>query len=136
MEDMKEAFSATYKELNLDRGNNIVGGLGGGIFIGQDGVAEINGGRICNNYAAIAGGGIYTSGKLTTTNASIDHNTVSYHHGAGVFINHSTGEHNWHLYSKPKGELTAHEVVTHINNRLSNILNLGPSILRECLGNL
>ena len=72
-------------------------GFGGGVYVYPTGTFNMTGGRICYNYAALAGGGVHTSSpNFTMTGGQIDHNQVSgssHAYGGGVYVSHSA-DHN------------------------------------------
>ena len=82
---------------NFDDGCFKKNGFGGGVYVYPTGTFNMTGGRICYNYAALAGGGVHTSSpNFNMTGGQIDHNQVSgssHAYGGGVYVSHSA-DHN------------------------------------------
>ena len=78
---------------NFTNGYFTKNGFGGGIYVYPTGKFTMNGGRICYNFATLAGGGVHTSSKDFTMNGGrIDHNSLCntpYSFGGGVYVSHS-----------------------------------------------
>ena len=66
-------------------------GEGGALWFTPGSTFNMSGGRICYNFAAFHGGGVFTSGEFNMTGGLIDHNYTMLGHGGGVFINRGEG---------------------------------------------
>ena len=88
-------------------GFNNIQGEGGGVWSGCGAVFNMSGGRICYNYAAFHGGGVYCAGEFNMTGGLIDHNYSLGGYGAGVFINRDKQYHpNFENGAVPVGVMT------------------------------
>ena len=88
-------------------GFQTIQGEGGGIWSGCNATFNMSGGRICYNYAAFHGGGVYCSGKFNMTGGLIDNNYTLGGYGGGVFVNHNKQYHpNMENDALPLGNMT------------------------------